>query len=70
MSNGGTMMKKSTRLISLLSVVLLALTAIGPLSGTISAQEDRPVLVHATNALATRRPSIRTLRPEPRIAPW
>ena len=44
------MTKSRTRAVSILSIVLLALAAIGPLSGTVSAQDDRPVLVHATNA--------------------
>ena len=44
------MTKSRTRAVSILSIVLLALAAIGPLSGTVSAQEDRPILVHATNA--------------------
>jgi peptide/nickel transport system substrate-binding protein len=39
-----------TRAISILSIVLLALAAVGPLSGTVSAQDERPVLIHATNA--------------------
>src|SRR6478735_10670537 len=44
------MTNSRTRAVSILSIVLLALAAIGPLSGTVSAQEDRPILVHATNA--------------------
>jgi peptide/nickel transport system substrate-binding protein len=44
-------MKNSrTHAIALLSVLVLALAAIGRLFGTVSAQDDRPVLVHATNA--------------------
>lgn len=44
------MIDKRTRLISILSVILLALAAIGPLTGSTAAQDDRPILVHATNA--------------------
>ncbi|MCA9860225.1 MAG: hypothetical protein KC438_10900, partial [Thermomicrobiales bacterium] len=44
------MTHRRTRTISFLSVILLALTAIGPLFGSVSAQDDRPVLVHATNS--------------------
>lgn len=44
------MVNKRRAVISILSIILLALTAIIPISGTISAQGDRPILVHATNA--------------------
>src|SRR4051794_17541295 len=47
---GGRMKTKRHRLISFLSVAMIALAAIVPMFGTVSAQEDRPILVHATNA--------------------
>ncbi len=44
------MTKSKTRLISLFTAVLIALAWIGPMSSPLSAQDDRPILVHATNA--------------------
>jgi peptide/nickel transport system substrate-binding protein len=44
------MKMKKHRSISLLSVLLILFASIGLISNTASAQEDRPILVHATNA--------------------
>jgi peptide/nickel transport system substrate-binding protein len=44
------MIKSRIRTISLLSAVLLVVASIGWLSHTATAQDERPILVHATNA--------------------
>ena len=44
------MRKKRTRSFSLVSALLLALAAILPVFTSVSAQDDRPILIHATNA--------------------
>jgi peptide/nickel transport system substrate-binding protein len=43
-------MKKRTRSLSLLSIVMIVFASFGAMFATTSAQDDRPILIHATNA--------------------
>ncbi len=43
-------MRKRTRSIALLSAVVMVFASLGAMFTSVSAQEDRPILIHATNA--------------------
>src|SRR5688572_22215053 len=47
---GGVMTKKRTRSIALLSAMMMVFASLGVMFTSASAQEDRPILIHATNA--------------------
>lgn len=44
------MRSRKARSFSLLSILMIVMASVGVMSATVSAQDDRPILVHATNA--------------------